>query len=310
MRLMLAASCLLAAAVVAPVSASTPATTTAAKIEVVADDGHKLALWEKAPPQPRGAILLLHGRTWSSLPNFDLQVAGTPRSVLDALAAHGYAAYALDQRGYGATSRDASGWLTPQRATQDALAAAKAIRARHPGLPAPIVVGYSMGSLTALLAAQDRADAFSALVLYGFPADVERPTPAATGDAKPARAKTTAAAAGEDFVTPDAAPPSVRDAYVQQALASDPVRADWTHLEQFRFHPETVRVPVLLLHGVDDAYAQHASLEHLFVKLGTPDKSWVVLPHSDHAAHVEDSQGAWLQALTDFIERPRPPTAD
>ncbi len=305
MRLVLATLCLLAASMTS--FAATPATTTAAKIEVVADDGHTLTLWEKSSAQPKRVLLLLHGRTWSSLPNFDLQVQGTPRSVMDALAQAGYAVYALDQRGYGATQRDASGWLTPQRAAQDALDAAKTIRARHPDLPAPVLVGYSMGALTALLAAQDHADAFSALVLYGFPVDVEQPVPVALGNAKPDRAKTTAQAAAEDFLTPNSAPKAVLDAYVQQSLASDPVRVDWTHLEQFRFHPENLRMPVLLLHGADDAYAMHANLVHLFARLGTPDRAWVVLPHSDHVAHVEDSQGAWLHALTDFIERPRPP---
>lgn len=283
--------------------ASTPATTTAAKIEVVADDGHKLALWEKAPANPTRAILFLHGRTWSSLPNFDLQVQGTPRSVMDALSQRGYAVYALDQRGYGATKRDASGWLTPQRAVRDALDAAASIRKRHPDLPAPIVVGYSMGSLTALLAAQDHDDAFSALVLYGFPLDVDGTVPAALGNAKIERAKTTAKGAAEDFLTPNSAPQAVIDAYVQQSLASDPIRVDWTHLEQFKFAPENVRIPTLLLHGVDDAYVKHASLQHLFVHLGTQDRAWVVLPHSDHVAHVEDAQGAWLRALTDFISK-------
>lgn len=52
-------------------------------------DGHHLAVWEKKPAQPRAAILLVHGRTWSSLPNFDLQVPGERRSVMDALVGSG-----------------------------------------------------------------------------------------------------------------------------------------------------------------------------------------------------------------------------
>jgi hypothetical protein len=42
-------------------------------------DGHPMAVWEKSPPQARGTIVLLHGRTWSSLPDFDLQVKGEDR---------------------------------------------------------------------------------------------------------------------------------------------------------------------------------------------------------------------------------------
>lgn len=283
-----------------------PVAAGAAPLTVTADDGHRLALWARVPPSPRGTILLLHGRTWSARPNFDLQVAGTPRSVLDALAYAGYAAYALDQRGYGASPRDASGWLTPERAVRDALAAAELIRSRHPGLAAPAVVGYSQGSLTTLLAAQQHPDAFSAIVLYGFPADVEVRRPQDPGAATPPRAATTAQAAASDFVVAGAASQAVIDAYVAQALAADPVRADWRSTEQFQFDPAQVRTPTLLLHGAADGYLRADALARLFTRLGTQDRRWVVLPDSDHAAHVENAQPAWIDAIVGFIERPRP----
>lgn len=288
-------------------AASEKSATNARRHTVIADDGHQLVLWGKQPATPRGTILLLHGRTWSALPNFDLQVEGTPRSVLDALAHAGYAAYALDQRGYGATPRDGSGWLTPDRAARDALAAVTLIRERHPALPAPATVGYSRGALTALLAAQRQANAFSALVLYGFPVDVDA-SPQPVASPQPERLATTAKAAAEDFVSPGAALQEVIDAYVRQALVSDPVRVDWRDPDPQPWEPERVKIPTLLLHGIDDGYVKIGTLAHLFARLGTPDRSWVVLPHADHAAHVEDAQAAWLRAILDFIERPRPAT--
>jgi len=72
-------------------------------------DGHTFALWSRAVTHSRGSILLLHGRTWSALPDFDLQIPGEQRSIMMALNEHGYTAYAVDQRGYGSTPRDASG---------------------------------------------------------------------------------------------------------------------------------------------------------------------------------------------------------
>lgn len=292
----------------AEMSADTPpaAGTTAQRHSVVADDGHVLTLWAKLPAVPKGAILLLHGRTWSALPNFDLQVAGTPRSVLDALVYQGYAAYALDQRGYGASPRDASGWLTPTRAAADALAAATLIRQRHPQLPAPAVVGYSMGAMTAMLAAQEQPSAFSALVLYGFPADPDQPPAHDPGADEPLREATTLQAAGEDFVVTGAAPPEVAAAYARQAVAADPVRVDWKHHHEFRFHPEKLTTPTLLLQGVADGYVKPEAVARLFTRLATPDRSWVVLPDSDHAAHVENAMPAWVAAIVDFLERPRP----
>src|SRR5260221_1867914 len=79
-------------------------------------DGHTLAVWEKKGAQPRAVIVLLHGRTWSSLPNFDLQVPGERRTLIEALPAARLDEFAVDLRGYGSTPRDASGLLTPERA--------------------------------------------------------------------------------------------------------------------------------------------------------------------------------------------------
>ena len=120
-----------------------------------ADDGHRLVLWEKRPVRAaRGEIVLLHGRTWSALPNFDLRVTGQHVSLMDALVARGYAVYALDQRGYGSTARDTTGWLTPDRAAADAGVVADWVASHAPHARRPALFGYSRGSATAMLVAQ------------------------------------------------------------------------------------------------------------------------------------------------------------
>src|SRR5262249_40043137 len=106
---------------------ATPAAAAPARLVVTADDGFHLTLCAKAPAKPQHAVLLIDGRTWSGRPDFDLQVPGEARSFMDALVAQGYAAYALDLRGYGATPRDATGFLTPERAAADVAAALPAI---------------------------------------------------------------------------------------------------------------------------------------------------------------------------------------
>jgi pimeloyl-ACP methyl ester carboxylesterase len=247
-------------------------------------------------------------RTWSALPNFDLQVAGTPRSVMDSFAHAGCATYALDRRGYGASPRDTSDWLTPKCAAADALAAATLIHRRHPALAAPVWVGYSMGSLKALFAAQQHPQAFSKLVLYGFPVDIDQMQQLGSDPAPdtPARAPTTAQAAGEDFVAARAAPKAVVDAHIAHAVAADPVRVDSRQLQEFRFDPGKVSTPTLLLQVVGDGYAKPDAVARLFTRRATPDRSWVVLPDSDHAAQVENAMPAWVGTILHFIERPRP----
>jgi alpha-beta hydrolase superfamily lysophospholipase len=85
----------------------------------VLSDGHPMALWEKSIPDAKGHIILHHGRTWSSLPDFDLQVPGEDLSLMDGFNEQGYSVWALDARGYGETPRDASGWNTPDKAARD-----------------------------------------------------------------------------------------------------------------------------------------------------------------------------------------------
>src|SRR6185295_576417 len=103
---------------------------------------------EKRPAQPRATILLVHGRTWSALPNFDLQVTGERRSMMDLLTDAGVDVYAIDLRGYGSTPRDTSGWLTPDRAVADVRAVVDWIRTAAGSARRPVfVLGLSRGSL-------------------------------------------------------------------------------------------------------------------------------------------------------------------
>lgn len=274
------------------------------RFEVTANDGHKLVLWGKRPAgTAKGEIVLLHGRTWSGLPNFDLQVRGQRVSLLDALVAKGYAAYALDQRGYGATRRDATGWLTPDRAALDAHAALEWVAAQSPAGRRPALLGYSRGSQTAMLLAQRRPASLSALVLYGAYYDGDSIPPLVPEPRSPPRARTTAAGAAEDFITPESTPAGVKDAYVREALRSDPVRVDWRREEQYNIlDPAKIRVSTLLINGERDPYSRDAGLPGLFAKLSGVDKAWAVLAGTDHVAHLE-RQGAFVSAVIAFLER-------
>jgi pimeloyl-ACP methyl ester carboxylesterase len=297
---------LLLALAASPVLArqSPPVLPPATHVTVTTDDGLPLALWSRSAAQPTHSVLLVHGRTWSARPNFDLQTPGGDRSVLKAFADRGYAAYAVDLRGYGDSPRDASGWITPDRACADVVQVLQWIQRQHPGLPAPALVGYSQGAAVALLTAQRAPQAMSSLVLYGFAADVDAAPRDQATPAQPPRVKTTAEAAGEDFLVQGAFSPQVKQAYVTQALASDPVRNDWRAASQFAFRPETVHVPTLLIRGAQDPYNTQDKYARLFLRLGSEDKRWINLPGSDHVAHVENSHAAWVAAITEFIARP------
>jgi pimeloyl-ACP methyl ester carboxylesterase len=297
-----------------PSAVSRAVATAAPKLErlvVKADDGESLVVWAKHPTgHVVGSILLLHGRTWSALPNFDLHVAGESRSTMDALAAGGYAVYALDQRGYGATARDTSGWLTPDRAARDAGEVLDWIATRETRSGAahgerPALLGYSRGTLTALLAAQQYPKKLSSLIVYGLIYDSRTRGTHTADPGVPPRKHTTATAAGEDFITPDAAPPSVKDAYVRASLLRDTVRVDWKSENEFDvLDPHAIHMPVLVLNGERDPYVHDSEAPAFFAQLASIDRTWVVLSNSDHVAHLERPRD-FVHAITSFLGRVR-----
>jgi pimeloyl-ACP methyl ester carboxylesterase len=276
---------------------------------VVTVDGHPLTVWSKSPLEPTGAIVLVHGRTWSALPDFDLQVPGPAGerspSLMDALVAEQLAAYAIDQRGYGSTPRDGTGFLTPDRAAADLAAVLAWVRERHSGSPPPVVLGWSLGSLTSQLVAQRHPELLSGLVLYGYP---RRPgqqyPPDPVPPPEPLRLPTTAEGAAEDFISPGTISQRAIDAFVRAALAADPVKMDWRAADQWAaLDPTAVLTPTLLIHGDRDPYAPVVSQAELFSLLGGPDRTWVILPGCDHAAHLESCAPRFVQEVVALARR-------
>ena len=272
----------------------------------VVSGGHSLALWEKRAPQPKRAIVLLHGRTWSSLPDFDLQVSGEHRSLMDALVAKGYAVYALDLRGYGATARDRTGWNSPDQAADDLAAALSWVSANSGLQGKPVLFGWSNGATVAQLCVQRHPDRAGDLILFGYWKDPDSTIAMASDTVTPLREKTTAQGAASDFIAPHAISKRAITTYVAAALKADPVRSDWRRLEQYNaLDPAKVRIPTLLIQGEFDPLAQTDAQSRFFARLGTPDRQWVVMAGGDHAALLEDMQPAFVAAVANFIERPK-----
>jgi alpha-beta hydrolase superfamily lysophospholipase len=270
------------------------------KHEIV-HDKHRFTLWAKQPTQSLGTVLLVHGRTWSSLPNFDLQVEGEDLSLMDGLTDKGFTVYAVDLRGYGATPRDESGWISPDKAASDILAVAKWIAEREGAAPA--VFGFSNGATLAQLAAQKDPKAFSHLMLFGYWYGKHISFPSVEPEME--RIKTTAEMAGSDFKTPGSISRKAIDAYVKAALEADPVKTDWRHYAQYKaLDPVKVKIPTLLLQAEHDNYTNLEAHGELFKGLGHARKEWIVIPDADHMAFIEKSRALFLDAVTSFLRRP------
>ncbi|TQV76799.1 lysophospholipase [Aliikangiella marina] len=270
---------------------------------VTMDDEHQLVMYSRIPDNPREVILLIHGRTWSALPDFDLMAGNENLSMMQALAKQGFAVYAVDLRGYGKTPRDESGWNTPNRAAKDVAILLDDINQRHPELAGTNVFGWSYGSMVAMLTAQRYPDKVKTLILYGFPIDTTEKRDNGPNHLVPPRKKTTAQAAAEDFILPGTISKAAIDAYVSASLAADPIRMDWNQLAQWnQLDGAKVTVPTLLLQAEADPYVNWDADAVLFKRLANQNKQWVVLANADHAALLETARFRLYDAVINFVE--------
>jgi alpha-beta hydrolase superfamily lysophospholipase len=284
---------------------ATPAVTSMPERFTVPSDGHQMAVWARRPPAPKGSVLLVHGRTWSSRPDFDLQVPGMQRSVMMSLAAQGFAAYAIDLRGYGETPRDSTGWLTPKRGAADIVNVLNWIAQQNPTLPRPALIGWSRGGAMSALAATMHGSKMSALVLFGFLFDPDAEFVDVAPSDKPLMEKNTALSAASDFISPLITPPAMVRAFVEQALKADPILMDLKNDGEFNgIKPDHIGVPTLLLFGANDPGVLPSDAGKFFAALATGDKQIVSLPGADHAAQLEDTHDAWIAAVVNFLNRP------
>jgi pimeloyl-ACP methyl ester carboxylesterase len=264
-------------------------------------DGHPIAVWEKSAQGDAAPILLVHGRTWSALPDFDLQVEGEELSLMDGLVENGFAVYAIDMRGYGETPRDESSWLTPNRAAADIAIVLEWIAEERNDVPH--LFGWSMGSTISMLVAQQHAELVASLTLFGFWHDLDVRLPADEPGIVPLELPNTAEAAASDFITPGSISQEAIEAYVEASLAADPVKTDLRHYDHYNtLDPAKIDMPTLVIQGEFDPIAPAAFQAKLFTRLATGHKQWVSVPGGDHAAFMEAPRQYFIDELVTFLD--------
>ena len=266
-------------------------------------DRHPLAVWARRPANPWASVLLVHGRTWSARPDFDLQVPGLERSVMSSLVARGVAAYAVDLRGYGETPPDRSGWLTPRRGAEDVVGVLAWVAAQHPSLPRPAIVGWSRGGAIAMIAAQASPPRASRLVVFGFAFDPDLRFINADVARTPPKIRNTRESATSDFISPDVTSPEVVRAFADQALAADPFLANLRNDADLNaIDPRRIVIPTLFIYGDRDPGVTRDDVTKLVERLAAREKTIVVLPGADHAAHIESTHTAWIDAVVERLK--------
>ena len=269
----------------------------------VLSDGHPMAVWEKKAENSKGLILFVHGRTWSGVPDFDLQVDGENLSLMDGLVEQGYTTFAIDLRGYGGTPRDPTQWATPNVASKDILNVLNWISVQNDNSKVHLF-GWSNGSTLSLLATQKNANNIASLTVFGYWQDLDFKIPASPKDIKLQKQINTAENAASDFITPGSISQKAIETYVKMALESDPIRVDWKNDNEYNdINPSLIKTPVLILQGEFDPVAQTTYQAKLFTRLKSSDKSWVVISGGDHAAFMEAPRKNFIHSFTAFIDK-------
>jgi pimeloyl-ACP methyl ester carboxylesterase len=295
------------------------------------DDGHPLSVYgiDSAVPKTKTTsnnhdvkpILLLHGRTWSSVPVYHL--LGGPhnirtihkgdksqsRSLMEALLEQGLQPYCMDFRGFGGTPPDATGGVEPYMCVQDAETVLQWIMKRHAlsEKQAPTLLGWSQGALIAQLAAQKQHPLLNKVILYGSIYDplIRYPREPLYRKTEPNRTiiENQFDDAIEDFTVEGTIPPEPARHFAEAALLADPIKAVWKHTYQFNnCDPARVHVPCLVVAGDQDPYAPLHVQQELFCNLGrASDRTWSILSGSDHAVHMLDGRHRLINIIVSFV---------
>jgi len=290
-------------------------------------DGHPLAVYGISSDNPTTIqddpklrpILLLHGRTWSSVPVYHLlggpkhaEAGDVSRSLMEALLAEGLQPYAMDFRGFGGTHSDETGAVEPMGCVSDMESVLQWIAERHgmndeeQHLNKLTLLGWSQGALVAHLGAQQTTRPFGKLILYGSIYDplVRYPRQPLYTVNRPnvTRVDNTFDEAIEDFTLEGTIPPEPAKLFAEAALMSDPVKATWNNLYQFNnCDPARVHVPTLVVAGDQDPYAPLHVQQELFLNLGRGcDRTWSILSNCDHAVHLLEGRKRLIKLISSF----------
>ncbi|MGD9527871.1 alpha/beta hydrolase [Pseudonocardia sp.] len=249
--------------------------------------------------EPTAILLVAHGLGEHS---------GRYRTVVDTLLPDGWAVYGLDHRGHGRSGgprahiEDYDHWLA------DFDTFRKAVVARHPGLPV-FLLGHSMGGQIALAYALDHQDDLAGLVLSA-------PALANTSVPRPLQQ----VLKGVARVAPTLRP-KVLDL---DKISKDPEIVAGYHADPYVFHGNAtlglaaallrrfedlpdrareLRLPVLIMHGTEDALTDPAGSRRLEATCGSPDRTvryydglWHEIFHEPERERPLGDLRGWLAA--------------
>jgi pimeloyl-ACP methyl ester carboxylesterase len=302
------------------------------------EPGLKLHLRAHEDDPERTPVLMVHGATYASR-LYDIPHPGA--SWLRATADAGFAAYALDIRGYGRSRSEVMECATApyapaSSAIRDIDDAVTWICARH-GVETLRLIGGSWGSITtALYTATIGAARVARLVLYA-PIYAERnegwlellADPDCPDRLNPAFGAARLVTEAETRTRWDAEIPqgadwrdeAVLQAMVRSSLADDPASTiqdprafrapNGTFLDLWEafngrplYDPLAIRCPTLLIRGAADPTSTRSDALALFDRLGAADRQYVEIANGAHFVSAERRAPQLFDAVNCFLDTP------
>ncbi|MDN5759550.1 MAG: lysophospholipase [Tomitella sp.] len=254
--------------------------------------------WAPTDATPRALIVLVHGMG---------EHCGRYDHVADALLARGYAVAAHDHRGHGRSGGKRSYIDRMDNLVADIGIAFDRAVAAVPDVPV-VMIGHSVGGLSAALWAADNQDRLDGLVLSGPFAALDAANPAT----RIAVRLLSAAVPKMGVVTIDASAlshdPTVGEDYAADPLVYSgklPARTAGELAEAVdkvqRRAPE-LRLPLLVMYGGLDTIAPPEGARKLFEKAASADKNRIVYDGMYHEIFNETDRVRVLGDLTDWLD--------
>ena len=264
--------------------------------------------------------LFVHGKTFPSVPDFDLQVPGAALtySYMEYLAARGVHCWTFDHRGFGASFKPAAGSLFTSRVRARDLAAVLATVRRTSPQPLTLV-GLSLGCATIASVLEREPGAADRVVLLGPSKWRHMGTAEAKAEflasvRKAGRQRSSYVSAdfpgleerlwkGEEALVGRLA----FERFVAGAMSANPdgpkdrVVALVSNILPFAKKP-VIRVPVLAVRGADDTLATPEDLEAVRRLLDPKLVTTREFPRRKHDLHLYNEREDVFESILDFAK--------
>lgn len=283
--------------------------------------GGEIATYSVRPAgHPQGpSVVFVMGKTFPSVPDFDLQVPGATLtySYMEYLARRGVHCWCFDHRGFGGSWKPREGSLFTSRVrARDLLGVLDTVRRASTG---PITLaGLSLGCATVSAALERDPGAAQRVILLGPSTWRRMGTPEAKEEwraslRKSQRQRSHYASAdlpslekrlwvGEEKLVSRAA----FEHFVAGAIAANPQGGDRvtsliSNVLPF-FRKPTLRVPVLAVRGADDTLATDEDLEAVRRFVSPQLLTTRVFPRRKHDLHLYNEREDVFESILDFVK--------